>query len=158
MFTLIWGMTKSGLYVKAAHRQKKIAPATRPFGLPGASRIGRSLWNSLALKQPQRLFARFYDARRGTKEGQTPCGGQPLLRGLYKASRYAGGESPNPLPEKLEACLEDICMATVHWRWCFAILNPCANIVKHQTGFLVEIPVQASREIEFLSTLNSLTV
>ena len=65
---------------------------------------------------------------------------------------------PYPLPEKLEACLENICMATVNWRWCFAIFNPCANIVKHQTGFLVEIPVQANREIGFLATLNSLTV
>jgi hypothetical protein len=46
---------------------KEIVPATRPFGLPFASRIGRSRWNPLALRQPQRLFARFYHARRVTK-------------------------------------------------------------------------------------------
>jgi hypothetical protein len=54
-------------FYEKENEPKEIAPATRPFGLPGASRIGRSLWNSLALRQPQRLFARFCDARRVTK-------------------------------------------------------------------------------------------
>ena len=49
-------------------------------------------------------------------------------------------------------------MATVHWRWCFAIFNLSPDIIKHKTGFLVEIPVQSGREIEFFSAPDSLTV
>jgi len=49
-------------FCEKENEPKEIAPVTRPFGLPCASRIGRSLWNSLALKQPQLLLARFCDA------------------------------------------------------------------------------------------------
>jgi len=59
-------------FCEKENEPKEIAPATRPFGLPCASRIGRSLWNSLALRQPQRLFARFGDARRVTKGKVNP--------------------------------------------------------------------------------------
>jgi len=59
---------------------KKIAPAKRYFGLPGASRIGRSRWNALALKRPQRLFARFHDASvRQQGKGQTLCVSKPRI-------------------------------------------------------------------------------
>jgi hypothetical protein len=57
-------------FCEKENEPKEIARVTRPFGLPCASRTGRSLWNSSAyggLKQPQRLFARFGDARRVTK-------------------------------------------------------------------------------------------
>lgn len=54
-------------FCEKENEPKEIARVTRPFGLPCASRTGRSLWNSLALRQPQRLFARFCDARRVTK-------------------------------------------------------------------------------------------
>jgi len=83
-------------FYEKENEPKEIAHATRPFGLPCASRIGRSLWNSLTLRQPQRLFARFCDARRVTKGKVKPpavVSPPPLLRGLPEASRYAGGES-----------------------------------------------------------------
>ncbi len=54
-------------FCEKENEPKEIAPVTRPFGLPCASRIERSLWNSLTLKQPQLLLARFCDARRVTK-------------------------------------------------------------------------------------------
>jgi len=54
-------------FCEKENEPKEIAHVTRPLGLPCASRIGRSLWNSLALKQPQLLLARFCDARRVTK-------------------------------------------------------------------------------------------
>jgi hypothetical protein len=49
---------------------KEIARVMRPCGLPCASQIGRTLWSSLTLRQPQRLIARFCDARRVTKGDQ----------------------------------------------------------------------------------------
>ena len=80
-------------FYEKENEPKEIAPATRPFGLPGASRIGRSLWNSLALRQPQRLFARFCDARRVTKgKVKLLAVVSPPLMGLPEA-RYAEGES-----------------------------------------------------------------
>ena len=54
-------------FYEKENEPKEIARVERPCGLPCASRIGRSLWNSLTLKQPQRLLARFCDARRVTK-------------------------------------------------------------------------------------------
>ena len=58
----------------------------------------------------------------------------------------------------LETGLEDVCVATVNWGWCFTIFNLGVDIVKHKTGFLVEIPVQAGREIKFFSAPDSRTV
>ena len=83
-------------FYEKENEPKETAPARRPFGLPGASRIGRSLWNSSAyggLRQPQRQFARFCDARRVTKGKVKPLAVVSPLRGLPEVSRYAGGES-----------------------------------------------------------------
>jgi hypothetical protein len=67
------------VFYEKENEPKEIAPATWPLGLPGASRIGRSRWNPLALRQPQRLFALFCDARRATKgKVNPPRDGQPL--------------------------------------------------------------------------------
>jgi len=54
-------------FTKKKTNQKKSLMRRGPSGFPVLQRIGRSLWNSLALRQPQRLFARFCDARRVTK-------------------------------------------------------------------------------------------
>ena len=81
-------------FCEKENEPKEIARVTRPFGLPCASRTGRSRWNSLALRQPQRLFARFGDARRVTKGKVKPLAVvSPPLRGLSEAFRYAEGES-----------------------------------------------------------------
>jgi hypothetical protein len=65
----IWrqATTEFIFFYEKENEPKEIARVTRPCGLTCASRIGRSLWNSLTLRQPQRLFARFCDARRVTK-------------------------------------------------------------------------------------------
>jgi hypothetical protein len=79
--------------LRKKNEPKEIAPATRPFGLPGISRIGRSLWNSLALRQPQRLFSRFCDARRVNKGKVNPPAEVSPLTSLSEAYRYVGEES-----------------------------------------------------------------
>jgi hypothetical protein len=66
---LIWRKATTAFifFCEKENEPKEIARVARPCGLPCASQIGRSLWNSLTLRQPQRLFTRFCDARRVTK-------------------------------------------------------------------------------------------
>ena len=89
------GMIKLIMFIFFCEKEnepKEIARATRPFGLPGASQIGRSLWNSLAFSHSAYppASAMLGASQRGRS---TPLRWSATLRGFSEASRYSGGES-----------------------------------------------------------------
>jgi len=58
----------------------------------------------------------------------------------------------------LETGLKDVCAATVNRRRYFTILNDRSDIVKHETGFFIEIPIQTGGEVGLFSPSDSLVV